>query len=194
MRVSARHQLLLTALVTGTLLLAACENDINKIKLLSTQQTTVAVDSTTNVDVMYSDSAHVKLHMTAPLLLEHKDDKHPDKEFRVMPRGIHVIFYDSLRRETGNIVADSAIQHIKSNIIEFHKNVVARNAQGDTYKSDELIWDQNDRKIYSNKVVTITSLNGNVTNGTPFTSDEKLQKPVLGHASGLYHVTDMPEN
>src|ERR1700761_995187 len=154
MHLSARHLLLLTALLTGTLLFASCENDLNKIKQLSARQTTIAVDSTTNVDVIYSDSAKVKLHMISPLLLQHADDKHPEKAFEEMPHGVKIIFYDSLRRETGNIVADSAIQHTASKIIEFHKNVVAKNAQGDTYKSDELIWDQNNRKIYSNKMVS----------------------------------------
>lgn len=194
MRVSARHWLLLTALVTGTLFLASCENDINKIKQLSAKPDSLALDSTANIDVMYSDSAKVKLHMSSPLLLQHIDDKHPEKTFRIMPHGVKIVFYDSTRRESGNIVADSAIEHTQAKVIEFHKNVVATNAQGDTYKSDELIWDQNNRKIYSNKQVTFTTITGNVTTGSPFTSDEKLLKPHLENAKGIYHVTDMPEN
>lgn len=194
MRVSAKHLLLLTAVGTGMLLLVSCENDINKIKQLSAAETTVAVDSTTNVDIIYSDSAKVKLHMTSPLLLQHTDDKHPEKSFQEMPHGVKIVFYDTTRHETGNIVADSAINHVAAKIIEFHKNVVATNAQGDTYKSDELIWDQTARKIYSNKQVTFTTVNGDVSVGSPFTSDEKFLKPQLGHATGLFHVTDMPGN
>jgi LPS export ABC transporter protein LptC len=194
MHLSAKHGLLLTALFTGTLLLVACENDIKQIKRLAAARNSIPVDSTTQVDVIYSDSARVKLHMTSPLLLRHTDDKHPEKDFDEMPHGVKIVFYDSLRRETGNIVADSAIQHPQAKLIEFHKNVVATNAQGDTYRSDELIWDQGTHKIYSHQMVTITNANGNVTTGSPFSSDEKLQKPDLKNAKGIYHVTDMPEN
>jgi len=194
MRVSAKHLLLLTTVVAGMLSLASCENDINKIKQLSAKQDTLAVDTTTNVDVIYSDSAKVKLHMISPLMLEHKDDKQPEKAYTEMPHGVKIIFYDTTRQESGNIVSDWAIRHTASQIVEFHKNVVATNIQGDTYKSDELIWDPAAHKIYSNKPVTITRINGDVTQGSPFTSDEKLQRPFLGHGTGIYHVTDMPQN
>src|SRR5476651_1899440 len=126
---SAKHGLLLAALLVGMLLLNACENDLNKIKEISAKQSTSAIDSTTNVDVIYSDSARVKLHMTAPLLLQHSDVKNPEKTYDEMPRGVKIVFYDTTRKVSGTIVADSAIQHTKAKIIEFHKNVVATNAQ-----------------------------------------------------------------
>jgi LPS export ABC transporter protein LptC len=191
---SAKQRLLLAALLMSTLLINACENDLNKIKEISKKQSTSAVDSTTNVDVIYSDSARVKLHMTAPLLLQHQDVKHPEKTYDEMPHGVKIIFYDTTRQESGSIIADSAIQHTLAKIIEFHRNVIATNAQGETYKSEELIWDQVKKVIYSNKMVQLTGKGGDVMNGVPFTSDEKLNHPVFGPSTATFHVSDMPGN
>jgi len=190
----AKQGFLLPALLISMLLLSACDSDLQKIKEISKKQLTSSVDSTTMVDVIYSDSARVKLHMTAPLLLQHQDVKKPADEYDVMPHGVKIVFFDTSRNESGSIIADSGIQHRQAKIIEFHKNVVAVNAQGDTYKSDELIWDQVKKIIYSNKPVQITTTNGNVINGSPFTSDEKLAHPVLGKSTGVFQVSDMPGN
>ena len=74
MHSSAKQGFLLQALLIliSVLLLNACDSDLQKIKEISAKQFTSAIDSTTNVDVIYSDSAKVKLEMTAPLLLQHK--------------------------------------------------------------------------------------------------------------------------
>jgi len=195
---SAKQGLLLIALLTGMLLNSACENDLNKIKEISAQQLTSAIDSTTNIDIIYSDSARVKLHMTAPLLLQHEDIKHPENAYEEMPHGVRIVFYDTTRKESGTIVADSAISHTVihtvSKIIEFHKNVVATNPAGDTYKSDELIWDQVKKTIYSNKWVQITRKAGDTFGGIPFTDNEKLDHPVFGSSNGLFHVADTTMN
>jgi len=193
---AAKQGFLLPALLIliSVLLLNGCDSDLQKIKEISAKQFTSSVDSTTFVDVIYSDSARVKLEMTAPLLLQHDDTKKPANAYDEMPRGVKIVFFDTLRNQTGSIVADSAISHTTAKIIEFHKNVVAVNAQGDTYKSDELIWDQVKKTIYSNKPVQINTTTGNVMNGVNFTSDEKLTHPVFGKSTGLFSVTDMPGN
>lgn len=196
MRSGAKQGFFLPALLMliSVSLLNACDSDLQRIKEISAKQFTSSVDSTTFVDVIYSDSAKVKLEMTAPLLLQHQDAKKPANAYDEMPRGVKIVFFDTLRKETGSIIADSAINHSATKIIEFHKNVVAVNAQGDTYKSDELIWDQVKKTIYSNKPVKITMINGTVLNGMPFTSDEKLMHPELGKSTGIFPVSDMPGN
>jgi len=194
---SAKQALLLAALLMCMLLAGACENDLKKINAISAKLFTSDIDSTTNVNVIYSDSAKVKLHMTAPLLLEHKDAKHPEKEYQRMPHGVKIVFYDTTRKESGNIVADSAIQyftlndqHIMEKSIAFHGDVVAVNAEGKTYRSEELIWNLTKKIIYSTKRVEITGLGGDVAEGINFTSDDKLMHTHLEHSTGLFHVAD----
>ena len=190
----AKQNVLLAALLLGMALLSACENDLNKIKEISAKQSTNPIQRTTGVDVIYSDSAKVKLRMLAPLLLQLDDPKKSENEYDEMPKGVKIIFYDTARRESGSIVADSAIQHRKAKIIEVHHNVVATNQAGDTFRSDELIWDQVKKIMYSNKPVTVNMAAGDVMHGVNFTSDEKLNHPIFGQSTGTMYVTDSPAN
>lgn len=189
---SAKQGLLLAALLTGMLLVASCENDLNKIKEVSAKEFEKPETQTDSVDVIYSDSAKVKFRLLTPLLVEYEDTVKNAEPYKVTPKGVKIIFFDSLAREAGNIVADSGIQYLNKKIMEFHKNVVATSVDGDTFKSDELIWDQANKKIYSNKPVVLNKVTGDVVNGTNFVSDEKLTHPIFNVATGSSYVSETP--
>lgn len=184
--------LFLPALLLGMLLLAACENDLNKIKQVSALQVSQPVDTTLGVEVIYSDSAIVKAKMTSPLMIQYTTVQKP---YYKMPNGVKVIFFDQNIREQGNIVGDLGIYRLGSEqLVEFHRNVVATDSKGQTYKSDELIWDLTKKVIYSNKPVQLTTPSGNVMNGTSFRSDENFYHPILEYSTGKVNVTETPEN
>ncbi len=188
----AKQILLLAALLTGMLWIASCENDINKIKEISAKESEKPLQQTDSVDVIYSDSAKVKLRLLTPLLIEYDDTAKNAVPYKTTPKGVKVIFFDSLAREAGNIVADSGIQYPRTSIMEFHKNVVATNAQGETFKSDELIWDKNKKIIYSNKPVHLTMANGDIMDGVNFTSDDHLTHPMFKQSTATFSVTETP--
>jgi LPS export ABC transporter protein LptC len=109
-----------------------------------------------------------------------------------MPTGVKVIFYDAFAKETGNIVADSGIYRYSEKVIEFHKNVVCTNDKGETFKSDELIWDQVSKIIYSHKPVQMTTPTGDVMNGIDFKSDDGLLHPIMRQGTGTIYVSENP--
>jgi len=178
--------LFLPALLSGMLLLGACENDLNKIKEISAKLVSLPIDTTRGVEMMYSDSAIVKAKVLTPLLIRYL----VAKPYYTMPNGVKAFFYDKTLKEIGSIVSDSGVYRPKENITEFYKNVVATNAQGDIFKSDELIFDQDKKKIYSNKPGQITTLGGDVFNGINFTSDDKLLHWTMKQMTGVFNVTD----
>lgn len=169
------------------LFMGSCENDLNKVKEISSTEKGVIVEPTTGVDLIMSDSARVQLHLITPLMLQYQTKK----PYKLMPHGVKVIFYDKeTLKESGNIVADTGISYDDSKLIEFHKNVVATNAKGETYKSDELYWDQGTKKVYSHKSVQVTMAGGNVMNGDSFESDDKFLHPTLKSSTGVFHVDE----
>ncbi|HTH83618.1 MAG TPA: LPS export ABC transporter periplasmic protein LptC [Mucilaginibacter sp.] len=186
--------LFLPALLSGMLLLGACENDLKQIKQISAKLVSQPIDTTRGVEVIYSDSAIVKGKMITPLLIHYDVSKSVAKPYYSMPKGVKVIIYDKDAKEIGNIVSDSAAQHEKEHITEFFRNVVATNIKGETYKSDELIWDQDKKIFYSNKPVQITMAGGDIMNGTSFKSDDKFNNPHLTQSTGLFNVSDLPAN
>ncbi|WP_439694681.1 LPS export ABC transporter periplasmic protein LptC [Mucilaginibacter sp. AW1-7] len=167
--------------------ISSCENDLNKVKEIASNEVGIVVEPTTGVDLIMSDSAKVKLHLLAPLMLQYQT-KDP---YKVMPKGVKVILYDKqTQQESGNIVADTGISRDSKKLIEFHKNVVATNAKGETYKSDELYWDQTTKKVYSHKPVEVTMNGGNVMNGDSFESDDAFLHPTLQNSKGIFHVDE----
>jgi LPS export ABC transporter protein LptC len=180
--------LLLPALLFGMLLLQACENDLNKIKAVSAKQVSQPIDTTRGVEVIYSDSAILKGIMKTPLMIHYAIAK----PYYKMPNGVKVIFYDAFAKESGNIVADSGVYRYSEKLIEFHHNVVCTNSKGETFKSDELIWDQVKKTIYSHKPVQMTTPTGDVMNGKDFKSDDGLLHPIMSQGTGTIYVSDTP--
>ena len=134
------------------------------------------------------DSARVKFTITAPLLLQHTGKK----PYNVMTKGVNIVIYDKTLAQIGTLTADTGIQHEDAGTIAFHKNVVAKNSKGETFKSDELIWDQNTKLMHSNKTVQITMANGDIMNGTGFQSDQSLGHWTVKQSTGIFNVTDAP--
>jgi hypothetical protein len=75
-------------------------------------------------------------------------------------------------------------------LIEFRKNVVATNAQGQIFKSDELIYDMNTKKMYSKKPVEILSPNGDIVDGIGFDSNESFYPWHIVQTTGMWHVNE----
>ena len=181
--------LYLPALLICMLFVSACENSLNDIQKIASKEEDKPISRSTGVDVIYSDSAKVKAHMTTPLMIEYNDIAKPYTE---MPKGVKIVFFDENLGEKGSITSDYATRRDKENIIEFRKNVVASNTQGETFKSEELIYDQTTKKLYSTKPVQITMSNGNVMNGTGFNSNESLYPWHIDQATGTFPVTEKP--
>ena len=177
----------LPVLLFTVFLISACENSLNDIKKIAFNDEDKPISRSTGVDIIYSDSAKVKLRILAPLMIETTKD---NKSTREMTKGVKVIFYDDDLKEKGTVISDYAIQKEKENIIEFRQNVVATNAQGETFKSDELIYDLGNKKLYSNKSVQITMAGGNTIEGTGFNSNESLYPWHIEQSSGVFHVNE----
>jgi LPS export ABC transporter protein LptC len=192
MRSGAKQNLLLPALLVSMLLVGACENDINKIKELSAKESEKPEQRTEKVDVMYSDSARVKMRLEAPLLIEYNDTAKNATPYQVTPKGVKITFYNADKTQAGVMVADSAIQYPTKKITKFYKNVVGTFSTGETLKTEELIWDQDKKIIYSKKYVIINFTDGGFKDGMNFMSDEKLTNFTFSESRGTFYTDETP--
>lgn len=168
----------------GIIMLFACENDLRKVEQISAKKMLVPVDKSTGVEIIYSDSAIVKAKLITPELLNFKTEK----PYIEMNKGVTVIFYDQNQQESSRVKADYAIRRERENIVELKRNVVATNIKGETFKSDELIWDETKRRFYSSKLVSITS-NQNVLYGTSFWANEDFSYYEIVQSTGDLRLT-----
>ncbi len=168
----------------GIIMLFACENDLRKVEQISAKKMLVPVDKSTGVEIIYSDSSIVKAKLITPELLNFKTEK----PYIEMNKGVTVIFYDQNQQESSRVKADYAIRRERENIVELKRNVVVTNIKGETFKSDELIWDETKRRFYSNKLVSITS-NLNVLYGTSFWANEDFSYYEIVQSTGDLRLT-----
>ncbi len=169
------------------LFLFSCENSLSDIKKITSKESEKPVSRSIDVEIIYSDSAKVKAKLTAPLMIDFQD---PTKPYQEMPNGVKIIFYDDNLATKGTITAKYGIYREKEKKIEFRNNVVAVNAQGETFKSDELIDDMATANLYSTKAVQITMTNGDVMNGTGFKSTESLYPWNIDKSTGVFRVNE----
>jgi LPS export ABC transporter protein LptC len=168
-------------------LFCACENSLNDIQKIASKEEDKPMSTSTGVDVIYSDSAKVKAHLITPLMIEYNDEKTP---YREMPKGVKIIFFEDDLSVKGTVTSDYAIEREKQNIIEFRKNVIVVNAHGETFKSDELIYDEGNKKFYTNKPVDINLGTGSVMYGVGAHSNASLYPWTVDKSTGIFPVDE----
>ena len=151
---------------------SACENDLNKVKEISAEENGKTVETTTGVDIIYSDSARVKAHVLTPLMLHF--NVNTTNPYYEMPKGVKIVVYDAKLRPNLTITSNYAITSNNDNVIELRKNVVLTDEVGDTFKSEELVWDRTKKLYYSNQTVYIDKPDGTHLTGANFKSSENI--------------------
>lgn len=132
-------------------LLASCENDIAEVnKLFSKEETQVEVAK--GVELLYSDSARLTMRIECPVLIRHLDKVNPWQEF---PEGILVEFFGDAGGKNGSLTADFATREENANKFVVRKNVVWVSQNGEQLETEELIWDEVEKKVFTNKFVVV---------------------------------------
>lgn len=183
-RCSAGRILKAFSLLFMLALSSSCENDLKDVEKIAAGTVAIPVDTSTGVEIIYSDSAKVQAKLITPELLHYKTAK----PYYEMKKGVTVIMYDDMLNETTRITSDYAIQRENEKIVELRKNVVVTNEKGETFKSEELIWDQNTRRCYSNQLVTIITSSQTI-HGTSFWAKEDFSYYEITQSTGNFDVS-----
>ena len=166
-------------------MLFACKNKMSEIVSLDFSDTIPEV-SARDIEFTFSDSAKVQIRLSGPLMYAYEGDE-PYMEF---PEGFRVEFYDSTFNITSTITGKYGIHYHEKKIMEARKNVVVTNYEsGERLDTEELIWDQNKRLIYSYKFVKITSEDG-VIYGDTLEAEQDFSKRRIIHPSGEIEVKE----
>ncbi len=161
----------------GTMLFS-CENDLSVVESLRVDEKS-PVESTYDVTLEYTDSGKLVMLMKTPEINRFAGDD----EFMEMPQGMKMEFYDSLGNIKSTISANYSINYIKKKIMKAENNVVATNSKGQKLITEELIWDQNTHKIYTEKNVKVIS-DDKTLFGDGLIADEQFENWEISHPTG----------
>ena len=172
-------------LVSGAaMLFYGCENNIEQIKAFYTTENLPVLEAT-NFETLLTDSGQVRYFLKAPKLLQFQDE---GRNYREFPEGVELVEYDDHKRIISSIKANYAKQFLAEDKWEAKNNVVATNAQGDTLKTEHLIWEEKKEIIYTEEFVKIIRTDQIIT-GIGFTSDQKLQNWKIKNPKGTIYIS-----
>lgn len=148
MRVSALLFLLLA-------FMSACTHKTNganeEWKALDTLQITETIYDS---EITYTDSGYLRAKLFADLIERHSNEKKPYIELR---KGLRANFYNTAKEVESELTAGYGINYLDSRIVEVQKQVVVINSKGEKLETEKLFWDQNEKTIYTDAHVEITT-------------------------------------
>lgn len=140
--------------------------------------------TTADVSTFISDSGYVRYHITTPLWQMFEEAKDPFWRF---PGGLELEQYDLALKPQANIRSDSATYFSRRRLWRLDGNVVMVNVDGDSFLTNQLFWDQQQRKVYSDSFIHIVRTD-RVIEGYGFTSNENMTAYLVHRPTGIIPV------
>jgi LPS export ABC transporter protein LptC len=163
--------------------LSSCENDLAEVDALQ-DKLDVEVETMRGVEILYSDSAEVKVRITGPVMLNHLDRSDPQQEFM---EGVFVEFFGPAREVASTLSAQYAIRYEREGKIICRDSVVWASTDGQMLETEELIWDEQVRQVYTQKFARITTP-GRMIYGHGFRANQDFSNARILEVDGIVPV------
>jgi len=168
--------------------LASCENDLAEVNQVIAQDE-VKYETMRNVELLYSDSAILRVKVMGDKMLRYLDRNTPTQEF---PEGIKVDFFDLNGRTQSVLTSKYAIRYEKKNEIIVKDSVVWESKRDETLETEELIWDEKMNKVYTKKFVKITRPD-EIVYGYGFEADQDFTRWEINAITGRIKVDGLSD-
>ena len=168
--------------------LSSCvdQTDRDKVAKLVQMTDTMPAIITYNLKVKYSERGNIKIIVSGPEAYNYEQ-----KKCIVFPKGINVDFYDNNMNIKTTLTADYGISYDDGRRMEAKNNVILINhIKNEVLNTDHLIWNQNDRKIFSDQFVKITTPTNIIRGDEGFISDETFDNWRIIKPSGNFKINE----
>lgn len=169
----------------AAILFYACkQNNLTEIKAISAPEELPIMEAA-NFETTFTDSGQIRFTLKAPKLLRFENEGKTYSEF---PNGMEIKKYNANREIISSITADYAKEFIKEEEWEAKNNVIVTNANGDSLKTEHLIWDRKNEKIHTEEFVKIINEDKVIT-GVGLTSDQDMANWKIKNVKGVLYIT-----
>ncbi|MBK6344901.1 MAG: LPS export ABC transporter periplasmic protein LptC [Bacteroidales bacterium] len=169
--------------------LLSCNNDLSEVNRLNQADTTPTMFAR-DVSIAESEFGRIKYNLTSPYL---KRYEMPGKgSSTIFPSGFRVVFFDSLQPDKirTEITAEYGLDDESNRRMEAKTNVIVVNhLKGEKLTTEHLVWDKIKRKVYSDKFVTITTID-KIIYGEGMESDEKFERWSIKKPRGEMYINE----
>jgi len=140
--------------------------------------------STADVSTFISDSGYTRYHITTDLWQMFEDAEEPFWKF---PTGLHLEQYDEAMRPAADVRCDSAIYLSRRRLWQLDGHVVMVNVARDSFLTQQLFWDQNTQKVYSDSFIHIVRTD-RIIEGYGFESNQNMTAYTVLRPTGIIPV------
>ncbi len=149
------------ALIIALAITTSCSTKMESLTNYNIDET-FADMSTKDLHTKYYSQHRLQTTIDAPILDQFSSVKQPYWEF---PKGVKVVFYDEQLKEQSSMTAGYAVYYTKKKLWEARTNVEIINETGTKLNTEQIFSDENSKKVFSVKKVTVTDPDGTVIVG-----------------------------
>ncbi|MEM6965254.1 MAG: LPS export ABC transporter periplasmic protein LptC [Bacteroidota bacterium] len=169
--------------------LISCENDLAEVNRIVSQEE-LRYETMTDVELLYSDSAILRVRVRGDKMLRHLQANEAKQEFT---EGIEVDFFGPTGRTQSELTAKYAIRYESKNEITVRDSVVWQSKRQERLETEELIWDEKQNKVYTKKFVKITKPE-EILYGYGFEADQDFTRWEIQVPTGKIKVKGLSED
>lgn len=164
--------------------LTACTNDLKDVQALPRNKLS-ASQTGDSVTLIYTDSTLIKIILKANrMLLFNKNVSEP---FTVLPKGFYVTIFDDEEKVSSTLKGNYGVRYDLSKRMEARYAVEVVNKNGEKLETEKLIWDEANKKIYTDAYVKITTPN-QVISGKGLESNQDFTKYEIKNITGIINI------
>lgn len=163
--------------------LSSCEPDLKEVQKVIPRDA-LNVETGKDVEILYSDSAVVRVRILSPTLLRYVDRNDPRQEF---PDGVKIIFFDKDKKMQSILTSKYGMRYENKGKTILRDSVVWESVNFEHLETPELIWDEHSNTIYSNKFTKITKP-GEILYGIGFKTNQELTNWQITGPEGRFNA------
>lgn len=167
-----------------SLLFLGCENDPELVNRSNERKP--AIEEAFAITSYLSANGQLRAKLTSPYMKRYT----LDSTYLEFSRSLHVNFYDSAGKVESQVDALYGKYLETQSKVYLRDSVVAFNVKGDTLRTPDLWWDQNNKKFYTDKVVRFKSASKIIYGGKGFEADQDLSNYTIFQPTGIIMVPD----
>ena len=175
-------------LVSFCLLCLSCANNKDHIKQIKDYES-LQEDRASDVTILYSEKALVKANLFASEFVRNENARPPYTELR---KKVRVIFYDDQKKVKSTLYAKYARMYEHNKNVIIRDSIVIINQKGEQLKTEELVWNEQLRKFFTNKPVQIKTATQMIY-GNGLEANEDFSYYQITQIKGIVNLTNNSE-
>ncbi len=179
----------LTTLFLLLFIFASCENDLAEIEKIIPKED-FNKEIAKDVTLFYSDSAIIRVRIQGAEMVRHLEKEDPREEFT---QGIKADFFGNNGKVNSVLTSKHATRYESKNQIIIRDSVVWQSSNNEKLETEELIWDEKNERVFSNRYVRITNPD-EIIYGYGFEANQEFTEWTINQIDGRIKVKAMADD